>query len=156
MRTFTLYGLKRPDERIIRYWGITCLTLEERLNGHRKRNSSNPHKDRWIDKMRKEGLRPEIVSFVTGLTFEEACGFEIEVIKYLRSAGHNLLNISSGGGSVMLGRTPLFTKEHKRNISLAKRGKSRSLFTEEHKMRISQSLMGNHRAAGKGKRQNEN
>lgn len=96
-KTFTLYGLKHPDENIIRYVGITCEGIQRRLRRHLHASGkgSNPHKDRWVAKM--SPLRPDIFPYAVELTFEEACYLEKYVLKNLRAAGHDLINIAEGG-----------------------------------------------------------
>lgn len=149
MKSFTLYGLKSSDESCVRYIGITSQPIEARLRGHLKTDRSNPHKDRWIKKVISTGARVEIVPYAIGLPLEEACNLEIFVIAQLRGLNHPLTNISNGGESVMLGRIPFFSSEHKRNISQAKLGVPRNPFSSEHRKNLSQALIGNDYAAGK-------
>lgn len=49
-------------------------------------------------------LKPEIVPYAVGLSFEEACDLEIFVIRELREAGFDLLNVSPGGDAPLAGQ----------------------------------------------------
>lgn len=135
MRAFTLYGLRRPDDKIIRYIGITCRTLKARLNAHLFRRGQNVHKDSWIKKMFP--LKPEIVPFATDLDFEAACELEISCIQKLKFLGFDLINVSLGGTAPMLGLS--HSKEAREKISEAGRGR---IFSVETRKRISISNMG--------------
>ncbi len=135
MKPFTLYGLKRPNDNVVRYIGITSLSLAKRLREHCIRGS-NRHKDNWIA---QQPSNPEIVPYAIGLTKEEACDLEIAVIAGLRKNGHPLLNVLDGGGTGMLGKK--FTPEHRAKIGAAHMGMKRSC-----------EARANMSAAGKGKK----
>ncbi len=49
---YTLYSLVCPQEKCVRYIGVTCQPIEKRLkNGHLYRpKEENPHKYNWIQK----------------------------------------------------------------------------------------------------------
>lgn len=95
-KTFTLYGLKRPDDNIIRYIGITCQRLNDRLSRHiRDASKKRYHKDFWVSKMFP--LRPEIIPFAVGLTQEEVLDLERFVIAEARKQGRDLVNQTAGG-----------------------------------------------------------
>lgn len=97
MKTFTLYGLRKPGEEI-RYIGITHQTPKDRLKRHLKKEPKETHKTLWILKMRRdENLRPEIVQYCVGLTEAEAKELETQVISSLRQQGVDLVNTSDGG-----------------------------------------------------------
>lgn len=126
MKTFVLYGLRRPDDKRIRYWGITSRPITLRLRAHRTRKGDNPHKSNWFNKANAEGAPPEIVPFMEGLTKEEACEAEIQVIKFLRAAGHDLLNMSSGGEASRSGIRFTMPESTKIKISVALTGRKES------------------------------
>lgn len=132
-KLFTLYGLKRPDDNVIRYIGITCRKLSYRLGLHLTAKGANPHKDRWIAKMHP--LVPEIVPYVVCLTKEEACDLEIFVIAGLRNAGHPLVNISSGGEATFAGMK--HSAEAKEKIGLANLGRIHTAENNEKNRRAS-------------------
>lgn len=101
-KIYRSYILICPIERIVKYVGITYQTLEERLNGgngHLYPNKkSNPHKYHWIQKLKKQGLKPEIKLVCDNLTEEQACKMEIELIAlYRHLVGEKLTNIHEGG-----------------------------------------------------------
>lgn len=124
-KLFTLYGLKRPDDNVIRYIGITCQRLPARLSGHISDASKKKyHKDFWVSKMAP--LRPEIISYAVELSLEEACELERFVIQELRKTRPSLTNISDGGTAPMLGRK--HTQEAREAMSVARTGDKHPMF----------------------------
>lgn len=105
-KTFSIYGLKSPEGEV-RYIGATSRPLSERLQRHLYDTyRSNQQKAKWILSMRP--AIPEIVPFCVGLTPDEAGELEIFFIREFRNAGHPLLNVHKGGGSLLtVGRTLL-------------------------------------------------
>lgn len=96
-----IYVLIDPNTIKVRYIGITCQTLSDRLGNHihdaRYRESDNYHKSRWIQKLLANNQRPIIKQIKLCQTREEAEKIEAEIIvKYLEK--HNLVNISLGNG----------------------------------------------------------
>lgn len=91
-KLFTLYGLRRPDDKIIRYIGITCRSLTRRLREHKRPDDSR--KSRWVSKMAP--LVPEIIPYAVGLSLEEACELEISMIGAFREK-FDLTNLTEGG-----------------------------------------------------------
>lgn len=169
-KLFTLYGLKRPDENISRYVGITCHKLSIRLGRHVSAKGVNPHKDRWIAKMLP--LVPEIVPYAVCLTREEACDLEVFVIAGLRNIGHPLINVSFGGEANMLGmKHSLAAKEKmssahigrkvppdvRKRISVALTGTVRGPMSPEHRKNLSNALLGtvSWNKGGKGRKWSE-
>lgn len=161
-KLFTLYGLKRPDDNIIRYIGITCQRLCNRLSSHiREASKKKYHKDFWVSKMLP--LRPEMIPFAVGLTQEEALDLEIFVIAEARKQGRDLVNQTMGGegGPGLSGeKHPFFGKKQsdktKAKRSLAMMGKkhtpetrkimSEREFSEEHRRNLSIALTGKKRS----------
>lgn len=132
MKPFTLYGLKRSDQSIIRYIGITCQKLKSRLARHVRGNDKNPKRDRWIAKTFREGAKVEIIPYAINLDFQSALVLEVEVIFELRKDGFDLLNISNGGHSGMEGRH--HTPEHREYMSKIMAGRE---FSSETKTKMS-------------------
>lgn len=96
-----IYVLIDPNLLKVRYIGITCQSLNDRLVNHiheaRYREHYNYHKSRWIQKLLSEGKKPIIRQIVLCSTREEAEKLESElIIKY--KGKHNLVNISLGNG----------------------------------------------------------
>lgn len=96
MKTFTLYGLRKPGEEA-RYIGITSGVLSYRLAGHLKEQTED-RRGRWIAKAKRENSKIEVVPFCVGLSKEDACELERAVIAELRKIGLDLVNTHEGGG----------------------------------------------------------
>lgn len=146
-KLFTLYGLCRPDDKQIRYIGITSRPLRRRLRLHIVQKGFNSHKDRWIAKMAP--LEPEIIPYAIELSYEEACFLEIQVIKELREKSFDLINIRDGGQ----GGVRFHSEESRRRLSESRRGSGNPMFgkpawnrgipqSSEAKAKVSASLKG--------------
>ena len=95
--TYTVYGLADPATDMIRYIGITRLSLEKRLKKHCYSSEAitNPHKHRWIASL---GCKPTIMALKENLSEAQACTKEIELIATYRSKKPGqLTNIHEGG-----------------------------------------------------------
>lgn len=96
---WSLYLLVCPIDKIVRYVGITTTTPEQRLKQHlRDKFSDNPYKFCWLQKLKKENLKPKVVTVSSNLTETQACAAEIELIRLYRFlVGGKLTNILDGG-----------------------------------------------------------
>ena len=100
-RTPKIYGLydpRKPDD--IKYVGVTIQNLNDRLAGHRRNawETRNPtNKEKWIDRLKREGVQPEIKLLEECETVESMYEQEIVWIQNLRKEGHKLANTSKGG-----------------------------------------------------------
>lgn len=157
-----MYVLTCPLENIVRYVGITSVPLPRRLREHLKaKKRNNTHKFHYIQQLKALQLKPLIELVVDGLSQEEACKLEIELIaKYRNEVGVKLLNISHGGftpseetrqkmseansGSNHYNYGKSLSTEHKKAVSDALKGR---IFTEEHRR--------NHAVSLKGRQMNE-
>ena len=121
-----------------RYIGITRTSLEKRWgkNGSGYRKNRQPKFYNAILKYGWENF--EHVVLYSGLTKEEACSKEIELIAQYKTTDPKFgYNIQSGG---QLGnKLRKFSDESKRKMSNAKKGKK---LTEEHKKKISEGCKG--------------
>lgn len=105
MRNFKIYTLSHPTTNEIKYIGVTCGTLSNRLSQHiwtaRERNNSYIHK--WINLLIKNNLRPIIKEIDCG---NEDSWKDLEKywIKFYREKGYKLCNITNGGDSVVINR----------------------------------------------------
>jgi len=103
MRTkqvFHVYTLSDPlTPHLIRYIGMTGITLEERLRQHLRFSTSlKPnHKECWIRSLINQGRNPIISSLETCDTREEALDGECWWIEAALKEGWQLTNGSSGG-----------------------------------------------------------
>ena len=94
-----IYTLIDPITNEIRYVG-KANNPERRLEAHiyGSLESSNPHKHRWIKKLRKSGLKP-ILHVIEICADSEWKQREIYWTAKYRKANHKLLNISKGGAA---------------------------------------------------------
>lgn len=94
---YTIYKLIDPITNEIRYVGLTFNPLRQRLKSHLS-ESSKSHKSNWIKKLKSDGLIPIIESIEENiLSYEDVCEREIYWIDKLKSEGHPLTNMASGG-----------------------------------------------------------
>lgn len=96
-----VYVLIDPNTLKVRYIGITCQSLRDRLGNHihdaRYRELDNYHKAKWIQSLLSENKRPIIKQIKLCSTRIEAEVIESAMIlKY--KIKHNLVNISEGNG----------------------------------------------------------
>ena len=115
---YKIYGLsssENPD--IIRYIGLTGLSLEKRLYFHLK-SSKKPktHKEFWITKVLKSGYSI-ISTLIEGDLLENIVKQkEIEYIKIFKSLGANLVNGTMGGDGVLSPTLEIRKKMGAKNI----------------------------------------
>jgi hypothetical protein len=95
MKSTSIYGLIDPVTQQIRYVGKTIEPIHRRLKSHvTARTSINPI-NRWVAKLFRAGLKPEIFQIESVETnWQEA---EQYWITYFRYIGADLLNIAPGG-----------------------------------------------------------
>lgn len=157
MSDYKVYLLLCPIEHIIRYIGITSTSLTRRLREHLKaKKRNNAHKFHYIQKLKNLGQKPIIRLVAAGLSKEQACSLEIELIaKYRIEVGDKLLNISPGGftpseetrqkmseanrGENHYNYGKSLSSEHRKAVSESLKGR---VFTEEHRRKQSKALKG--------------
>jgi group I intron endonuclease len=94
---YTIYKLIDPISNEIRYVGLTFNDLKQRLKSHCSEKSSS-HKSNWINRLKSIGLKPIIESIEQDISsYDEVCNREIYWIDKLKSDGHPLTNMASGG-----------------------------------------------------------
>ncbi len=94
---YTIYKLIDPNTNQIRYIGLTFNDLNQRLKSHLSEPGKS-HKIYWINKLKKQGLKPIIESIEEEIsTYEIACEREIYYIDYFKSIGCELTNMATGG-----------------------------------------------------------
>lgn len=94
---YTIYKLIDPTSNEIRYVGLTFNDLKQRLKSHCSEKSSS-HKSNWIKRLKSIGLKPIIESIEQDISsYDEVCNREIYWIDKLKSDGHPLTNMASGG-----------------------------------------------------------
>lgn len=99
MKPAYIYALVDPNTEEVRYVGKT-VNLEWRLRDHcnGSNNCNNPHKSRWIAKLKAAGKKP-IMTILQECDGDAWEGAECHWIAHYRSMGAQLTNILSGGRS---------------------------------------------------------
>jgi hypothetical protein len=166
MRATTIYALIDPLTGHVRYVGKTIGKINKRLREHINyaRNGAQTHCASWIRSVLERELRPEIIELeVTEYDWREAEQFWIANMRFI---GCDLTNHAIGGdgcggyqhteeakqriGAAGKGRKPrpetielmrkkVFTEEHRRNISAARKG---AVISPEQREKIAASLRG--------------
>ncbi len=123
---YTAYLLIDPTSGLVRYIGLTKKTLQERLQKHLSDGRArNPYKYNWIQKLKRNGFIPEIIVYQDGLSKEEACELEIDLIRFFRIlSGKKLTNIDNGGLLPPSWTGKTHTEEIKKKMSKSQKKKS--------------------------------
>ena len=98
-----IYVLVDPRDEEIRYVGWTIRTLPQRLRSH-LRDKYPGHKTRWVQMLRRLGLKPRI-DLIQEVPLLDWAAAERYWIGYFRSMGCRLTN-STDGGEGRLGHHP--------------------------------------------------
>src|SRR3990167_4427782 len=117
----TIYCLRDPRDRSVRYIGVTTQSMRTRLRQHINDKQAN-YRTNWIKSLKKHNLLPTIHE-VAKVPRESIDHWERFWIQYFRSAGAKLTNLTNGGKAPLLGRS--LTEEHRKKIGEANRGKKR-------------------------------
>ena len=144
-KTYKIYCLTEPDGEI-RYIGQTRQTLSKRLWGHINKNKdSDTHKRRWLNKLEREGLKPNIKLIEECHSLKELNEREIFYIKKYRDDGYDLVNTSDGGtgGNHWENKTKEEQDIIRKKLSKVLKGKNKGKKrTEEEKENIRRKLTG--------------
>lgn len=112
METTNIYTLTDPITNEVRYVG-KANKVNERYNAHlNKTRKHQTHKRNWINKLRKQGLKP-IVEVIDVVPMSEWRFWERYWISQMRAWGFNLINITDGGDGTNHGNQTSFKKGHK-------------------------------------------
>jgi len=130
MKTTYIYTLTDPTNNMIRYVGKTNNPKQRysaHLNGARKHQA---HKKNWIEKLKKEGLKP-IFEIVDEVLIEDWVFWEKWWISLIKSWGYSLVNYTSGGDGCSFANQTSFKKGNnsKEIVALNRNG----LFEKEFK-----------------------
>jgi len=118
MNKVKIYALIDPNNNSVRYIGKTELSLEKRLYLHLwdLKRCGNKHKVNWINKLKKENKKPEIV-LIEEVDFDDWKFFEQYWIEQFKAWGFNLLNYHEGGSGFTSDQVKkLWEKEEYRNF----------------------------------------
>lgn len=151
--TSVYYLVSSRNINEIRYIGVTCKNLSNRLKKHLyDMNCKDTHKDRWLRREIGLGYKISINPIMINLSYKKGLELEIALISLSKSLKLRLVNITAGGegyrgphtkehhkkiGKAILGHK--HSEEAKRKMSLSHSGKRLS---EEHKKKIAEGGMG--------------
>jgi hypothetical protein len=143
--TARIYVLIDPRDFEVRYVGMTTRPLRVRLNAHMRDRRGDNYRIRWINALRREGLRA-IIAEIEEVPVEDWAKAERKWIAFYRAAGSRLVNATDGGEGI-LGWKP--TPEQRRKIGELSRLKfqdprQRELVSRVHK---GKSISEEHRRA---------
>ena len=105
IKTYSVYALLEPEIRksYIRYIGMTCQTVERRLQEHINKSKINDnYRCRWIRKLQQTNLKQQVICIHANLSKKEADQIEIVVMEYFTYLGAKLTNITNGGGGCLV------------------------------------------------------
>jgi len=155
MKTWHIYALVDPRTKAVRYVGKS-VRLSDRLRHHRngRNNDDNPHKFRWLDQLKRLGLKPLVVILESG-EGEAWVESERKWIMHFRRTEAPLTNLTEGGDGA---KGFIISEDSRRKMSEAKKGKPLSLacreareacrspLSAEHKDKLSKKLTGQKRS----------
>lgn len=121
-KSWRIYVLGDPRNGLVRYVGITTVSIAKRLRCHLAdaRRGAHNHRANWIRSLLSEGMRPSVNVVAVGAgEWEKA---EQWWIAHLRSLGLNLTNGTIGGGG-KLGHIP--SDESRAKLSATTKGRHR-------------------------------
>jgi len=117
-----IYGLIEPMTNELRYIGKT-ININRRYRRHiNEVDLHDSYKDRWIRKLKKNGLVPEII-IIDYVKTDEWQYWEMFYIEYFKFLGCDLTNGTKGGDEPPSTKGRKHTEESKLKMSKAKKGK---------------------------------
>lgn len=114
-----IYALIDPRTDEIRYIGKANDPYERYKNHYNSARDKNTHKRNWINNVRKDGFRPELL-ILDKVSVEEWQFWEKFYISLYKSYGFNLVNYTNGGDGSTFGNRGSFKKgniPHNKGIS---------------------------------------
>jgi len=123
MITTFIYALKDPTDNKVRYIGKANdphKRYGDHLNSGRDKNT---HKRNWINKLKKENLRP-ILEILIEVPIEDWKKYEKEYIRKYIKDGCDLVNYTEGGEGLSFGNLTSFKSGHgsKKIVMLSRNG----------------------------------
>ena len=109
MKTVYIYTLEHPITEEIRYVGKTKNPKMRFHNHCNKLHNEKSHKRNWINKLKKEGLKPKM-KILDEVLESEWKFWERFWINQLKQWNFNLVNHTSGGDGLTLGNETSFKK----------------------------------------------
>ena len=109
METTNIYILIDPITNMVRYVG-KANNVTQRYRAHLNRARKHQvHKKNWIEKLKKEGLRP-IIEVIDVVPINEWIFWETYWISQFKTWGFDLINYTNGGDGCTFGNQTSFKK----------------------------------------------
>lgn len=102
METVFIYVLIDPRNDQVRYVGKSKDPVDRYRNHYNSARDKNTHKRNWINNIRKDGLRPELL-IIDEVELDDWVFWECFYISLYKSYGFNLINYTSGGDGSTFG-----------------------------------------------------
>lgn len=109
METTNIYVLIDPITKMVRYVG-KANNVTQRYTAHLNRARKHQiHKKNWIEKLKKEGLKP-IIEVIDVVPINEWVFWETYWISQMKTWGFDLINYTNGGDGCTFGNQTSFKK----------------------------------------------
>lgn len=109
METTNIYVLIDPITNMVRYVG-KANNVTQRYTAHLNRARKHQiHKKNWIEKLKKEGLKP-IIGVIDVVPINEWVFWETYWISQMKTWGFDLINYTNGGDGCTFGNQTSFKK----------------------------------------------
>lgn len=109
MENVFIYTLSDPRSNQIRYVGKANNPWNRYTNHFNSARDKNTHKRNWINSLRKDGLRPELI-IIDEVSKNEWRYWEKFYISLFKTWGFSLLNYTEGGDGVTFGNSGSWKK----------------------------------------------
>ena len=134
MKNVFIYALSDPRNNQIRYIGKANNPKDRYTNHFNSARDKNTHKRNWINNVRKDGFRPELI-IIDEVPVSEWQYWEMFYISLFKTWGFSLVNYTSGGDGSTFGNKGSFKKgntPHNKGVPCS----------EETKQKIKNKLIG--------------
>lgn len=130
-----IYGLIDPETNMLRYIGKS-VNPPVRLRQHISKRNKNTHKNKWIQKLIKNNLKP-LLMIIDDVPKSEWVFWEIFYISYFNSIGCPLTNSTIGGDGISSQN-----KETRQKIADSLKGRNGKKHSDLSRLKMSMSQRG--------------
>ncbi len=109
MKNVYIYALIDPRNNQVRYIGKANNPEDRYKNHYNSARDKNTHKRNWINNVRKDGLRPELL-ILDEVSIDNWQYWECFYISLYKTYGFNLVNYTNGGDGVTLSNSGTWKK----------------------------------------------
>jgi len=109
MKNVYIYALIDPRNNHVRYIGKANNPEDRYKNHYNSTRDKNTHKRNWINNVRKDGLRPELL-ILDEVSIDNWQYWECFYISLYKTYGFNLVNYTNGGDGVTLSNSGTWKK----------------------------------------------